>query len=106
VILAWLACAEDPAACSERDPPLGYVNFGRAFLAEYCTGCHSAQLPGADRYGAPEGVDLDTLDGARTWLDRVVERAAGEDASMPPSGPADAEDRAMLSEWASCGMPE
>ena len=106
MILALWACAEEPAACSEREPALGYVNFGRGFLAEYCTGCHSSLLTGEARYGAPEGVDFDTLDGAQTWLDRIVERAAGDDATMPPSGPAGAEDRAMLAEWAGCGMPE
>ena len=63
---------------------------GLPFTATYCAGCHSSWLTGEARRGAPEGVDLDTLEGAITHLDPSAARVA--EGTMPPgAGPGQAE---------------
>jgi uncharacterized membrane protein len=98
---------EGMASGAECDASLTYENFGMAFMASYCTGCHSSTLTGADRNGAPAGHDFDTLDGILLVADHIDEHAAaGPDATneeMPPSGamPTQAE-REMLGAWLAC----
>jgi mono/diheme cytochrome c family protein len=81
-----------------------------SFMASYCTSCHSSTLSGADRNGAPDDHDYDTLDGILLVADHIDEHAAsGPDAAndeMPPSGPmpSDAE-REMLGAWLACEAP-
>jgi hypothetical protein len=85
---------------------LSYSNFGAPFFSEYCTGCHSSQLPAAMRQDAPPGVDFETLDAIRTRADAIYLRAADAYSLMPPiGGPAD-ETRVLLGEWLACGTPE
>ena len=38
---------------SDRDPPLSWDNFGRAYVDNYCNGCHSVLLDGYERHDAP-----------------------------------------------------
>ena len=38
------------------DSTLTYATFGEAFFADYCTGCHSAEVTGASREGAPSDL--------------------------------------------------
>jgi uncharacterized membrane protein len=89
------------------DASLTYDNFAAAFMASYCTSCHSSALSGADRNGAPTGHDFDSLDGILLVADHIDEHAAaGPDASnelMPPTDPrpTDAE-REMLGAWLAC----
>lgn len=92
------------SACGTHDPPLDWENFGAGLLAESCNGCHHSLLPEGERSGAPLGVDFDTLGGALTWKEEILARAAPDDATMPPSGPLSADERALLSEWIDCGM--
>ena len=86
---------------------LTYDNFAAGFMTTYCTGCHSSALTGADRQGAPEGIDYDTLDGVVAQLERIRVRAV-EDGTMPPQA-ADATPTAdeldQLAEWIDCGAP-
>ena len=81
-------------------PTVQSGHMGRSFLLNYCTVCHSSQVSGAQRKGAPEGVDLDSIAGLRTHADRVFERTVDE--TMPPGGGVETE--AFL-QWLECGAP-
>ncbi len=87
------------AACGD------WASVGQPFALGWCTSCHSSRLPAGHRYGAPEGVDLDTLAGMRKWSERVSVRALGDDADMPPGSHASASERAALAAWIACGAP-
>ncbi|HET6584081.1 MAG TPA: hypothetical protein VFG69_11545 [Nannocystaceae bacterium] len=87
---------------------LTWESFGRQFMATYCTECHSSQLMGADRQGAPLFHDFDTLEGVLPVLDHIDYKAAAGPAAtnelMPPAGnpqPTD-EERHQLGEWLAC----
>ncbi len=77
---------------------------GQAFLLTYCTACHASTATGEARKGAPEGVDFDTLEGTRTWAERIRVRTL-ETFDMPPAGGPRAEERDLLSAWLDCGLP-
>lgn len=88
---------------------LTYEGFGKPFAESYCTRCHSSELSGADRNGAPDGHDFDSLEGIVAVADHVDEyAAAGPDATneiMPPSDPRPSlAERQMLGEWLACEM--
>lgn len=76
---------------------------GQPALLESCTGCHSAGLAGEARHGAPEGVDLDTLAGARAWAEAAAEQVG--DGLMPPGGGMSEDEATALLQWLSCGAP-
>jgi mono/diheme cytochrome c family protein len=108
LVLVLASCSGEARLEDTPCPPSGtkltYDDFGRAFLAANCQGCHGAS--GSDRRGAPAGFDFGTLDAVRARADRIFARAAGDNTTMPP-GPDDppAQDRAALAEWLSCGAP-
>ena len=79
---------------------------GAPVLYTWCTPCHSSQLVGDERQGAPDGVDLETLEHARTWADRIEARALGEAPSMPPVGGPTEQELTELQAWIDCGLPE
>jgi uncharacterized membrane protein len=93
--------SSDPHRC--QTSYLDYESFGKPFLLDWCTGCHSAAVPATMRQNAPTDVNLDTLEGARRFAERITVRAAGSAATMPPAGGPSAEERALLAEWISCG---
>ncbi|HKE19936.1 MAG TPA: hypothetical protein VKB80_33915 [Kofleriaceae bacterium] len=88
------------------DSFLTYGNFGGPFFSEYCTGCHSSQLPAAMRQDAPPGVDFETLDDIRARADTIYQRAADGYSIMPPVGGPSDDTRVLLGEWLACGAPE
>lgn len=93
------------------DSTLSYENFGQDFMENYCTRCHSTELIGEDRHGAPSFHDFDTLFGIKAVSNHVdFTTAAGPAAtndSMPPDGMIPSTDaRLMLGEWIACDMPE
>lgn len=80
-----------------------WASVGQPILLTHCTSCHSSALSGEARRGAPEGVDLDSLSGARDQADQLVARVdAGE---MPPAGGMSAAEIAALHAWVDCGAP-
>ena len=93
-----------------RGSTLTYESFGKPFMEGYCTRCHSSELTGAARRGAPSFHDFDTVIGIRPIADHIeLTTAGGPDAmnrSMPPDGarPTD-EERRLLGEWLACGAP-
>lgn len=87
------------------DSALTAEDFGGPFMLTYCTGCHHASLPAGERAGAPLGVDFETLTKIRAQADRIWARSGDQNATMPPIGPAPADERAKLGEWLACGAP-
>jgi len=101
-----------PPTQSECPPEslLTYENFGKPFMEEYCTKCHSSELRGAARMGAPTFHDFDTVFGIRAVADHVDETTgsgpAATNLGMPPEGPYPVlTERRQLSEWIACGAP-
>lgn len=87
-----------------------YGTFGEQFMEKYCTRCHSSELKGADRMGAPEFHDFDTVSGIRSVADHIDQTAASGPAvtntAMPPDGAIPTlEERKTLGEWIACGAP-
>lgn len=78
----------DGGACTTKT----YANFGQAFFASKCNGCHAIQTP-----------RLSTLTGIRNNLGLCkAEISAG---TMPQGAPLAAQDKADVLEWLNCGAP-
>jgi hypothetical protein len=119
VALLGVACGggADPTPTGATCPPgstLTYQNFAQPFMEAYCTRCHSSELHGEDRNGAPLFHDFDTEIGILNVHEHVDEQAAGGPNAinklMPEDGakPTDAE-RLQLGEWIACstgGRPD
>lgn len=89
-----------PEICVDA-PVSTYANFGRGFLTQHCNTCHAASS--LDRHAAPPTVTFDTEEEAWAWADRILERAAGAEPSMPPQGGVSEDDRYLLEVWLTCG---
>lgn len=115
VLLGALACNDDPAvggagAAGDTDEAapvcpdtLVWETAGQPVMTTYCAPCHSAELAVGDRSGAPENVNMDTLDGARSWAEPSILRIeAGE---MPPTGGVTPGELERFQQWVDCGAP-
>jgi uncharacterized membrane protein len=74
-------------------------------LLPICLGCHSAQVIGAARRNAPEGLNFDTYELFSAVSDSAVFLVRGH--LMPPpngAGPTESQ-RNQLYAWAACGKP-
>jgi len=118
VLSLLVACGPDSvfgppteSVCPPQGSTLTYENFGKAFMVQYCTRCHSSELMGAARMGAPSLHDFDTRYGVIGVHEHVDETTAAGPASvnkgMPPDpGPYPTlDERYQLGEWIACGMP-
>ena len=98
--------------CPDPDPgTLTYDNFGKPFMDSYCTRCHSSQLEGSQRKGAPSFHDFDSLFGIKAVSMHIDETTgsgpAATNTGMPPDGPKPTKaEREMLAQWIACGMPQ
>lgn len=91
------AASDDP--CVDA-PVVTWDNFGAGFLTQHCTACHASSA--RDRHGAPADVTFDTEAEALAWSDRILARAAGDAATMPPQGGVSNDDRTLLGIWLGC----
>jgi uncharacterized membrane protein len=87
-----------------------YASFGQQFMERYCTRCHSSELVGAARQGAPSFHDFDTQAGVKGVSNHIDETTASGPAAtntgMPPNGPKPTmEERVQLGEWIACDVP-
>ena len=100
--LGLAACEVDDetAAFCADSPVVTYENFGAGFLTQNCDSCHASTT--ADRQEAPDDVVFDSEDEALVWGDRILARAAADDADMPPEGGVAADDRYLLEVWLVC----
>lgn len=119
LVLMLGACGEDAeshdgspsGAVCPPDSTLTYESFGRKFMSDYCTRCHSSTLTGAARNGAPSDHDFDTLEGIRATDPAHIDEhaAAGPEqvnTAMPPTEPRPSvAERRQLGEWLACEMP-
>jgi hypothetical protein len=93
------------------DSTLTYATFGKAFMENYCTRCHSSTLEGAARHGAPSDHDFNTLANIHATelahIDAVAAAGpAGTNTKMPTSGNAPTQtEREQLGTWIACGAP-
>ena len=96
---------------SEIDCPNGtnltYENFGEPFMLRYCVSCHSSQVEGDLRGGAPIDVNLDSPGNVAIWRKSILETSANDLGNrMPPqTDMVPRRDRTLLSEWIRCGAP-
>lgn len=100
-VVADDAALEDPGEC-DRDPPLSYDNFGLGFFTRYCTSCHSSQLSGADRSGAPDTYNFDSEGQIQAYLGIIRATTLGDEPTMPPGGSPTETELSLLDEWLTC----
>ena len=121
ISLFWFACASDEAETGLDDSGVQnidtaevdecaemvwtYENVGAPFMTTWCTACHSSDLDSQYRAGAPDTVNLDTLEDVRQWNERILARVFNQDSPMPPAGLPAEEDLLRLEEWLLCGAP-
>lgn len=100
----WVYESFDDATCPDEGTEHSYDSFGRGFMVQHCQSCHASRA--LDRQGAPPAYVFDTVEDVRRFADRIYERSAAGNASMPP-GPDDPseEERDALAEWLACGAP-
>lgn len=105
-VLLALACTgtsptDTGELCADRRA-VTWNNWGHGFVQTWCQPCHSAGS--ADRYGAPEAVNLDTLDQVVSFSDSIS-RTVLDDETMPVGGGVSDEDKALLRDFLECGLP-
>jgi hypothetical protein len=98
------------SVCPPAGTSLTYENFGQGFMETYCTRCHSSELVGSARHGAPSFHDFDSLFGSKAVSDHIDETTASGPAATNTGMPSDGdeptlEERQQLGEWIACGMP-
>ncbi|MFT5685841.1 MAG: hypothetical protein ACI8RZ_006795 [Myxococcota bacterium] len=98
---APLTDTADEVTCASGD----WWSAGQPLMLDFCAGCHSSHLTGDARFGAPDGVDLETLEGALQHTDRIEARAL-ESGDMPPGGGMSAAQLERLSAWLACENQE
>ena len=105
VWIALLACAPDEGTgeCL-HDPPLEYDTYGQGFLEQFCTGCHSSQVPEELRNSAPVGVDFDSYGAVLQWQERIRARTEPDAPTMPPGGGPTVEQLDDFREWLDCSV--
>ena len=110
-VLGFTACGVPTGSSCPPDSTLRYDNFGKEFMSSYCTRCHSSELKGGARNGAPDGRNYDTLDGIKADIGEIDEEAAAGpravNTGMPKGSPSPSEEeRRKLGEWLACGAPQ
>jgi hypothetical protein len=78
-----------------------FASVGQPFALTYCSACHSPYV--SDRRGAPEEVDLMSLDDIRAHRERFAARVL--DGTMPPGGGATTDEVDAVVAWLDCGAP-
>ncbi|NUN97661.1 MAG: hypothetical protein HUU16_15965, partial [Candidatus Omnitrophica bacterium] len=81
LVLAFCASQSAPAQTA-----LTYENWAEGFFTWNCLGCHHSSQHGEDRFGAPEGVNFDTLELIRQNESGIRDLALGDEPAMPPAG--------------------
>ena len=113
LFIAWLAlasaCAPEAVSAAAAEggsdtcasTAFTWDSWGAGFFASYCRTCHASTTP--ERYGAPEGVDFDTLEDVRA-LAGAISITALEEESMPVGGGVPTEELVRLDQFLDCGL--
>ena len=114
-VMIALSCGDkaDPVAVLPPDDntpgdgdttALSYAVDVKPILDLYCIGCHSSQVSGAARNGAPLSVNFDSYEAASANAGAANSRIQA--GSMPPGGSVPAADRIVFQLWLSEGVPQ
>lgn len=99
-----LACApRGRGAPCDSGAPVSWEGFGQGFFTTYCRSCHSSGL--SERYGAPEGVNLDTEAEVLAQEARIRARVL-TDGDMPPGGGVLPGDLDLLERYLDCATAD
>ncbi len=104
LLAEFVACdlpREDPR-CPPRGTALAWGNFASPFFAARCGACHSLDLSGPDRNGAPADQNWDDYDAVVKYAPRILDQVMK--AKMPPGGWILANEAEGLREWIACGL--
>ncbi|MCC6809118.1 MAG: cytochrome c [Deltaproteobacteria bacterium] len=108
IVLALLlvGCGDPGEACTEAPT---YSENVAPIVARSCLSCHSVDVRGANRQGAPLEANYDTYEMTSAAAEKIVTRVAESKQQMPPrtsSAPKLSQDEVTLvARWRSCGMP-
>lgn len=94
-------------------PVVTFETFGAGFLTANCQSCHASTVTGSQRNDAPEEIYFDAGDGTgrvdvdAAWAlaSRILARATGDSADMPPLGGTTPDDRYRVEVWLTCADP-
>lgn len=103
-------CGSDPVepVPPECKPPPGYAADIEPLVARACRGCHSSELSGPARRGAPVGLDYDSAADLATperraaFIDAITSGRQPPPTLEPPIE-VTADERAQVSAWRLCG---
>lgn len=84
---------------------LTYENFGEAFMSQHCVSCHSSQVTGSQRFGAPEGVDFDDRADVQRRLLSIQKIVAAPGRHLGRDFSMSARSKAHVLKWLECGAP-
>jgi hypothetical protein len=99
----FVACGmprEEPR-CPPGGSAASWKNFAAPFFSNHCGSCHSRDLSGDDRNGAPPDQNFDDRDTVVLFASSILRQV--ETAQMPPGGFINRNDQEMLREWIACG---
>jgi uncharacterized membrane protein len=90
--------------CSTLEPVPTFEDLQRGIL-QICHRCHSAQVSGAARNGAPDGVNFDTYEEFKVFADTASFLVEKRVMPFPDGGGPTEAQRRELYAWAACGTP-
>jgi uncharacterized membrane protein len=89
--------------CDAEDIPA----FADVAAFETCTSCHSSELSGTERNGAPAGANWDEYDETMPHAEHIAQVVFEDEMPPPDSGMTlTATEEEELYLWALCGAPE
>ncbi|MCP4868235.1 MAG: hypothetical protein GY898_05905 [Proteobacteria bacterium] len=112
-LIDWLNCTspapdrdvEELLAADCPDATSSYADVAGIF-EEHCTRCHSSELVGGDRNGAPDGANWDDPQAVRdTGVDTVWSRLFHNEMPLG-ADPVPTDQKLALYDWLSCGAPD
>lgn len=94
---------DGPDLCA--DAPT-YTNDIAAIAAEHCLGCHSTDLQGPARNGAPASLNWDDYATLEPNISAFADAITAGRMPQRPNPPVPAAQRMLVDEWRSCGFAQ
>jgi mono/diheme cytochrome c family protein len=97
-------CGSDLGECPDNSTPQQLA--GRKIVQQRCQICHSSQLSGNARQGAPGNANFDDLGTTRDKADDMYSQT--ESGNMPPApyNHVSGQDLENMRVWLACGAPD
>jgi uncharacterized membrane protein len=86
------------------DEQVTYTTDIKPILDRSCIGCHATTVSGADREGAPIGVDYDTYELAKATATEANDRIQA--GTMPVAAPLADEEKNLFDHWVKQGLTQ